>query len=313
MVKTLKAISLFFVICLTMLFVPSCKENKPALPEQAFSLYTKYNKKYSGTLEQWNNALLNDSLPEKRIITDHSHKIIAHKGSFLDTPENTLISYVLAKIRGFSYVECDVRWTKDGVPVLLHDSTIEATSDGVGYISKLTFEQVRQYDFGAHKGEQFTGTKIPSFEEFISLCSSLNLKAYIELKTTPSTSELKDLLKIIERYKMVDNVTYMSFSAILLKNISKTQPTARLAYLTLAMSVDKKESILALRNGQNEVTCNISYSFLTKEVADSLKASGIPLEVWTLTVPDQVQNLLEWGVSGITTNSEEVVQEILKK
>ena len=93
---------------------------------------------------------------------DRSVKGVNHRGYSTVAPENTLPAYVLSRKMGFQYAECDVSFTSDGVPVLLHDSTIDRTSDGSGSIGSLTLEEVRQYDFGSWKGEQYAGTKIPT-------------------------------------------------------------------------------------------------------------------------------------------------------
>ena len=76
---------------------------------------------------------------------------VNHRGYSAIAPENTLPAYRLSKEKGFRYVETDVSFTSDGVPVLLHDASIDRTSDGTGKIAEMTFEQVRQYDFGSWK------------------------------------------------------------------------------------------------------------------------------------------------------------------
>lgn len=83
------------------------------------------------------------------------------------------------------------------VPVLLHDDTIDRTSDGTGNITKMTFDAVRQYDFGSWFSTEFTGTKIPSLEEFLQLCHKLAIHPYIEIKQammiTPERVEISNV------------------------------------------------------------------------------------------------------------------------
>ena len=97
-------------------------------------------------------------------------KAVAHRGYSTEAPENTLPAFRLAKENGFDYVECDVVFTSDNVPVLLHDSSIDRTSNGEGKISSLTYEEVSQYDFGSWFSEEYAGVKIPTFDEFLKLC-----------------------------------------------------------------------------------------------------------------------------------------------
>jgi hypothetical protein len=104
---------------------------------------------------------------------------VNHRGYNTIAPENTLPAYQLSRKMGFTMVECDVQFTSDDVAVLLHDATIDRTSNGTGNINDLTWAEVQQYDFGSWKSADYTGTRIPSFAEFIQLCKYLGLKAYV--------------------------------------------------------------------------------------------------------------------------------------
>lgn len=141
---------------------------------------------------------------------DINVKAINHRGYSTIAPENTLEAYRLSKQMGFNYVEADVSFTSDGVPVLLHDETIDRTSDGTGAIGSMTFEQVRAYDFGSWKSEDYAGAKIPSFEEFILLCRNLSLKPYIELKS--SYESAKQVL-FDQSVKFVSSMAFITTSA----------------------------------------------------------------------------------------------------
>ena len=79
---------------------------------------------------------------------------INHRGYSAEAPENTLAAFRMSKEMGFDAVECDVRFTKDGVPVLLHDEKVDRTSNGKGKIGDLTLEQVRKLDFGSWKSAE---------------------------------------------------------------------------------------------------------------------------------------------------------------
>ena len=106
---------------------------------------------------------------------DENVRTIAHRGYSAVAPENTIPAYILAKQMGYKYVECDVSFTSDNVAVLLHDSTIDRTSNGTGSIADMPYEQAAQYDYGSWKSSEYTGTTIPTFEEFIMLCKKIGL------------------------------------------------------------------------------------------------------------------------------------------
>ena len=90
---------------------------------------------------------------------------IAHRGYSSVSPENTLVSYKNAKRHGFNFVECDISFTKDHKPVLLHDGSVDRTSNGKGVIEDLTLDEVKYLDFGSWKDAKYKGEKIPTFED----------------------------------------------------------------------------------------------------------------------------------------------------
>lgn len=102
-----------------------------------------------------------ETLPERGICS--------HRGSNRDFPENTVPAFQEAVRLGAAMIEFDVRWTKDRKMVLLHDWTVNRTSDGKGKILDLTFDEVRAFDFGSWKDIKFAGTKIPTLDEALAV------------------------------------------------------------------------------------------------------------------------------------------------
>ena len=229
-------------------------------------------------------------------------KAIAHRGYSTEAPENTLPSYRLAKRKGFSYVECDVQWTSDNVPVLLHDNTIDRTSNGTGNITSMTLAQVKEYDFGAWKDTKYAGTKIPTFEEFIILCKKLNLHAYIELKGGINATKAQILVNILKKLGMIKNVTFISFTDSYLADILAILPTARVALLG-TMTQTLIDKAIALQTEQNDVFINTDNYLLDVALVESAILSGIPVEVWTVNNTTRVHELVAMGISGISTDT----------
>lgn len=228
---------------------------------------------------------------------------IAHRGFSDVAPENTLPAFKLAKEKGFNYAECDVQFTSDGVPVLLHDETINRTSNGTGNIADLTYAQVSQYDFGAWKG--YEGTKIPTFEEFISLCKSIGVHAYIELKSPASftTERIGGLLATVKKYRMQKKVTWISFNSSWLGIVKTLDPTARLGFIAGGVDSSVITTTASLKTETNEVfldmngTLSMSDSFI-----ESAIASDIPIEVWFGTTNKGTILALNRYISGVTNN-----------
>ena len=236
---------------------------------------------------------------------DRVIKSIAHRGYSNTAPENTLPAYILAKELGFLYAECDVAFTKDGVAVLLHDTTIDRTSDGSGNISELTYEELLQYDFGSWKNSKYKGTKIPTFEEFIALCKEIGLHPYIEIKNDGETytqEQVQSLVGIVEKYGMEDNCTWISFNITYLEYVKNIDDTARLGYVS-SKSITQSliNPVLALQTGKNEVFLDISYNMLNENNVMLAIQNGLEVETWTVDNTNDIKNRPKY-ISGYTSN-----------
>lgn len=117
----------------------------------------------------------------------------AHRGVSAYAPENTLPAIQKAIDMGYDYVELDVRYSRDHVPVLMHDSLLTRTTNGFGHVSSRRLEQLKKLDAGALKAEEFKGTRIPTLEEALRLMQG-KIKLYLDLKDPPNP-ELIGLLK----------------------------------------------------------------------------------------------------------------------
>lgn len=235
---------------------------------------------------------------------DLNIKAINHRGHSIDTPENTIPAYIRSKEAGFTYVEADVAFTSDNVAVLLHDATIDRTSNGSGSIKNLTYEKVLQYDFGSWFSSEFEGVKIPTFKEFIVLCKRLGLHPYIELKSSDSytQSQISQIVKEVEDCGMKGKVTYISFNNTFLGYVKNADDTARLGYLITTISSTYINQALALRSGKNEVFIDAKLANLNESRINSCITNDFPLEVWTVNTEQEILNMSSY-VSGVTSDN----------
>ena len=192
-------------------------------------------------------------------------------------------------------------FTLDGKPVCLHDGSIDRTSSGSGMATDMTLDALRQYDFGAWKGPEFAGTKIPTFEEFLTLCRNLGLHPYIELKAHDNATEerIASLVETVRAYGMEDKVTWISFSYQLLAVVHNCSPNARLGYLVTEVNYQNVSEARWLQNGTNEVFMN-SASYSDAECRLCAE-NGLPLEVWTLDTEEEILALNPY-ISGVTSD-----------
>lgn len=229
---------------------------------------------------------------------------VNHRGYNTVAPENTIPAFVLSKKNGFDHVECDVAFTSDGVCVLLHDSTIDRTSNGSGSLASMTYATVSQYDFGSWKSADYAGTKIPTFEEFILVCKELQLHPYIEIKNdvTYTQAQIATIVDMVKAAGMEGNVSYISFNATYLGYVKNVDASARLGYVVNDISSAIIATANALKTGANDVFMSVRYTIVTEAKADLCMDADIPLEVWTVNDASWIRSMNPY-ITGVTSDS----------
>lgn len=273
-------------------------------------LQIEENKQKLSELQDELNGLNSSSITQNVIDYDNVVKSINHRGFNTIAPENTIPAYILSRKKGYKYVECDVSFTKDGVAVLLHDSTIDRTSDGSGNINSLTYEQCLQYDFGSWKSTEYKGTKIPTFKEFIILCKHLGLHPYIELKNsaTYSSEQIQSIVMEVYKAGMKGKVTYISFNATYLSYVKEYDAYARLGYVVNpsgGFNSFHVQTCVNLKSDTNEVFLDarhmVGYLDVTEEKVQMCIDANIPLEIWSTNDKDIILEMSNY-ISGVTTD-----------
>jgi glycerophosphoryl diester phosphodiesterase len=129
--------------------------------------------------------------------------LVNHRGLSPGFPENTLAAFRNSIAMGVDAIEIDMRTTKDGEIVILHDATVDRTTDGTGPVSELTLAQVKALDAGSHEGPGFAGERIPTFEETLQLVRGTGVKLLLDIKTSSVTDRA---VALTERYGMIGDV-----------------------------------------------------------------------------------------------------------
>jgi glycerophosphoryl diester phosphodiesterase len=130
--------------------------------------------------------------------------VIAHRGAHQGIPENSLPAYQIAIDLGCDFVEIDVRTTKDGQFVSVHNSTIDSYVDGkTGSVKNMTLAELKALDIGEKLGVEWKNTKIPTFEEILQLCQG-KIGIYLDLKEAP----VPELMELIRKYNMENDIVW---------------------------------------------------------------------------------------------------------
>ena len=162
-------------------------------------------------------------------------EVAAHRGNVEGFPENTMPAFESAYSLGVDMIELDLRMTKDGEIVVIHDPSVDRTSDGHGLVSDMTLAELKELDFGIKTGEKFRGTRIPTFREFLELTRrddkmqfNFELKDYIHDKGEKFALEsASKAIALFEEYGLADRLYINSFEGDLLLWIDKTYPFKR--------------------------------------------------------------------------------------
>lgn len=164
----------------------------------------------------------------------------------------------------------------------------------------MTLSQVKKYDFGSWKGQEYEGEPIPTFEEFISLCRDLGISPYVEIKNVYDSNKVKTLLDIVIKYGLVNKVSWISFNINNLQDILHLNRNARLGYVVNEIndSVCKQVSQININNNAF-LDCN--YKNVTSQAVQSCIDNSIPLEVWTVNAEEEIKNLNPY-ISGVTSD-----------
>ena len=147
--------------------------------------------------------------------------VISHRGEHLSHPENTIPAFQAAIDANADFFELDVRTTSDGQLVLMHDGTVDRTTDGHGAVYQMTFDQIRTLDAGAKFGPQFAGTKVPTFEEALRLAHG-KIGVYVDCKMLAPEA----LVAMLEKTDMSDKVVIYG-GAFFLKKVSELKPSLK--------------------------------------------------------------------------------------
>jgi glycerophosphoryl diester phosphodiesterase len=238
--------------------------------------------------------------------------IVAHRGASGTAPENTLTAFQQALDLGVGALEMDVHLSKDGGVVVIHDDTVERTTNGTGNVRDLTLSQLKELDAGSWFAPAFTGERIPTLQEALDLAQG-NVIIEIELKTTtpwPTPLERK-VAELVAQNGLEEKVIIQSFNPLALfyfRLINSNIATALLYHEGLPLPL-RQRWLAPLARPQ---IMHPSASMATEEHVRKLQRRGHPVVVWTVDDPAEMKTMIEREVDGIMTNRPDVLKEVLK-
>ena len=262
--------------------------------------------------------------PSNAMLLDQEHKImeakmttpplrlIAHRGASALAPENTLAALQRAHQFGASWLEVDVQCSVDGEPWLIHDFTLERTSNGQGVVAGETWDKIKQLDFGSWFDSSFAGEPPLSFAEALTFISEQQMNTVFELKIDEAEATAGEnlLAAIGQVFKLPDvtklsvlppSIIFSSGSLAMLELVAGTGWPFPLAHTIDHW--DEAAVAKAKQLGCQELHCNAA--ILNSQLVHQLQALGFFVAAYTVNEPEQAEALAEMGVQGIFTDNYE--------
>jgi glycerophosphoryl diester phosphodiesterase len=234
--------------------------------------------------------------------------VIAHRGASSLAPENTLPAFKKAIDMGCDGVELDVQLTKDGEVVVFHDSFLNRTTDGSGFINEHTLSELKTLDAGKHFSKEFKGTKIPTLAEVFKLFEKNNLLIIVELKGKQENLENK-VSDLIRSFNFEKRAIVASYNHDYLRNIKRVNSSI----LTQVDIVWTFEELLKLaKELKVDSVCPIHYFVrrMWKINIMRLKANKLKLFTYTVDTKDDMMRMIKKGVDGIMTDKPQLLLEL---
>ncbi|MBD0776760.1 glycerophosphodiester phosphodiesterase family protein [Maribacter sp. ANRC-HE7] len=243
----------------------------------------------------------------------HANKVLvaSHRGAHMGNFENSIASAKQAIRLGVDIIEADVKTTKDGYLVLMHDSSIDRTTTGKGKVEDLTLAEIRKYKLKAPYG-RISDETVPTFEEFLKVT-----KGKIMVDVDMKTDNVKGILKAVHDFDMGDQVFYFDNDYDQLDLIKELDKSAQL--MPRAYSLQMADSAIVKFAPP---VVHIDSKFNTKEVGDLLKKNNSRIWINTLGEKDAlirygkgeevVQELIKYGANMIQTDEPEMLLELLR-
>lgn len=231
--------------------------------------------------------------------------VISHRGEHLHHPENTLAAFRAAADAGADYIELDVRTTSDGKLILMHDRTLDRTTNGTGDVKDHTFDEIRSLDAGRKLSPTFAGTKVPTFDEALDFARN-RINVYVDTKD----ADPQQLTDTIVRHSMQDHVVIYG-NPFLLYEVHKILPALRL--MPEAQNADVSRFLLRSMPISVLAFDNNDFQKSVIQVAKEAHAQIFVDRLDEADTPEFWQKAIDEGADGIQTNRPEALAAYLRQ
>jgi glycerophosphoryl diester phosphodiesterase len=231
-------------------------------------------------------------------------QISSHRGNSYIAPENTIPALESAIAANSDYAEIDVRQTKDGTLVLMHDRSLKRTAGVSDFIWDLSDVEINALDVGTWFSLDYQNTRVPTLEEALIYCKD-RIKLNIEIKTSPTDIDTeKKLIELIKKYEYENQCVVSSTNYITLKRIKLLSKDIRTGYILSAVYGNFYDKAYI-------DFFSIRSNFINLKVVTSIHKAGKEVHAWTVNTPNELERMKSVGVDCIITDRPSLAREVL--
>jgi len=230
---------------------------------------------------------------------------IAHRGASAYAPENTIAAFDKAVEQGADAIELDLHLSRDGELVVIHDDTLDRTTDGSGPVHQRSLGELMRLDAGRWFGEGFAGQRIPRLDEVLDRFAwKVPLALEIKAGSTFFPGIEEKVVSALRERAAIDQAAVASFDHYALRRLKEIEPTIR----TAALLVGRPVSLSAVAGPAKADGLALEASFVTKTEVEACRAAGLQIVVWVVNDPAQMRHFIGLGVDGIITDRPDLLR-----
>lgn len=232
--------------------------------------------------------------------------VIAHRGGSELAPENTKAAISKAIEQGVKYIEIDVQRTSDNILVLMHDNNVERTTNGVGLVSEMTWDEVAVLDAGSLFSSEFVGEGVPTLNSILELIVNKGITLFLEVKNPESYLGIEtEIIAAIKKYQARDQVAVISLDLKWLEVIQKSEANISVGWISLWLGGNSQLS--------TNTTVHVHWTGIVADPTLVKRAhdKGCQVIAWTVNNLPLMKLMMWLGVDGITTDRPDLGMKII--
>jgi glycerophosphoryl diester phosphodiesterase len=237
-------------------------------------------------------------------LTTPKFNLIAHRGFRNSFPQNTMLAFTSAIKSGATSLECDVQISLDGDPIVFHDTTVDALTDGAGTVSVLTTSYLQGLTFDETASTIYSAVKMPLFSDVLDYCKSAGVILYPEIKGYRTQADIALMINAINAAKMQEQVVVQSFIQSDLDYVRSINKTIRVGLLGSSSTPSVyTQAIEDMRDlGRAYIFWNYAAVLTTPDILTVANANKVPVAVWTVNDSTDAKALMKLGVNDIMSD-----------